>query len=80
MEEIKKAEPAESIEISIKIIEDGSLKIDGKVINNEPLALWMLDKAKDLIKGHNLNNFLKEQSKVIKPKGGLMNFARGIRR
>jgi len=59
------------IVLAITLTPDGQVKVTGP-INNEPLAFWLLEKSKDIIKGY---NFQQSQPKIQKP-GGMMNFAR----
>ena len=63
----------EELEIAIKFtVKTGNIQVKG-VIHNEMLALYMLEKAKDLVKAIN-----RPQPPLIqKPKGGLLNFVRG---
>jgi hypothetical protein len=52
-------------------LNDEGIRVDGP-IKNEPIALFMLEKAKDVIKAHNI---MANQPKIQKP-GGILNFAR----
>lgn len=62
------------IQVIITMKESGEISVEG-IIANEPLAFWMLDKAKDIIKLYNIKQAQKQQ--IIQPKGGIMNFVRG---
>lgn len=53
-EEVKKDVTAE-IKILITVNKDGQINVEG-CIQNEPLAFWLLDKAKDIIKVYNIKN------------------------
>lgn len=55
--------------LTIKVVQN-DLKVEGP-INNEPLALWMLEKAKDIIKAHNI---MANQPKIEKPNRRIFNF------
>ena len=77
--EVVPEEPPEVV-LQIRLTNEGQLLVTGKVIENEPLALWLIEKAKDIIKAHNFNEARKraeEDRPKIEP-GGIMNFARGI--
>jgi hypothetical protein len=50
---------------------DEGIRVDGP-IKNKPIVLFMLEKAKDVIKAHNI---LAAQPKIQKP-GGILNFVR----
>lgn len=70
-EEVKKDVTAE-IKILITVNKDGQINVEG-CIQNEPLAFWLLDKAKDIIKVYNIKN----NDQLITPaKGGIMNFVK----
>lgn len=70
-EEIKKDVTAE-IKILITVNKDGQINVEG-CIQNEPLAFWLLDKAKDIIKVYNIKN----NDQLITPaKGGIINFVK----
>ena len=45
------------------------------VIENEPVALWLLIKGKAAIEAHNIRKAISEQPKIQKPHG-ILNFAR----
>jgi len=65
--------------LKITLNEKGGIRVDGP-ITNEMLSFYMLEKAKDIIKGHNLQLAIKEkQSKITQP-GGIMNFVKGGKR
>lgn len=69
MEEIKN----ENKDIVLTIIlNSNGVKVDGP-IKNEPLALWMLDKAKDIIKIHNIQA---SEPVIHKPSHGILDFVR----
>ena len=74
IEHSKDTERYKDIVLTITLNSDG-VNVSGP-IRNEPIALWMLEKAKDTIKAHNL---LESQPKV-QPAGGIMNFAKRFRR
>jgi hypothetical protein len=67
-----KPETPKSLVLQITLDENG-FKVVGEVIKNEPMALYMLEKAKDTIRMYHV----KQNTPVIQ-KGGMMNFARGI--
>jgi len=81
-EEIKKPEGEQSGDqkkapmpkIEIEMLEDGSVKVNGPM-RNEPLCFWLLEMGKDVVKSYN-----RQPSKLIQPKGGILNFARGKKR
>ncbi len=54
---------------------DGRIEVKGEIKDNEMLAIWLLEKVKDLIKVHTMQKLMKAQSKIIKPHG-IMNFIR----
>lgn len=61
----------EEIEIAVRYnLKTGNIQIKG-VIHNEIMALYMLEKAKDMVKGINRP----QASSIVKPKG-IMNFVR----
>lgn len=74
-EEVK--EELQDVILEIRLKPDCSFKINGAVIHNEPIALYMLEKAKDMIKAENLMLQMKAQSKIVKP--GIMDFVKGRR-
>lgn len=59
--------------LQIKLTKD-SFTVMGEIIKNEPMALWMLEKAKDYVKAWHINE---ARPKIAKP-GGVMGFARKI--
>lgn len=61
----------EEKQIYIILTENGKLEINGEVLKDEPLALWMLEKAKDGIKKMHT-----PAPKLTAP-GSILNFARG---
>jgi len=67
------AEPQE-IKLTITLLREGGVKVDGP-ITNEPIALWLIDKAKDVVKAFNMQQAMNNQPRIAKP-GGMMNFAR----
>jgi len=75
MSEEKKEEEGkvpEEVEIGIKFNpKTGNIAIRG-VIKNEIIALYMLEKAKDMVKALNMPR----PSSIIKPKGSIMDFVR----
>lgn len=72
MEEPK--EEKKDILLTITLNNEG-VKVDGP-INNEPLSLWLLDKAKDIVKIHNIQQ---NTPKIEKPHG-IMGFVRNFKR
>lgn len=52
--------------LTITLSQDGKVLVNGPIAN-EPLALWMLDKAKDIIKAHNIKLMLKEKPLIATP-------------
>lgn len=62
--------------LTIEYSNDGTIDMKGQVIDDEKLAIWLLDKAKDMIKAHTLQKILQAQSRIIKPHR-IMNFIRG---
>lgn len=70
-EENKEQAPPELV-MQIRLNQDG-FAVTGEVVKNEPMALYMLEKAKDTIKAYHL----KQNAPVIQ-KGGVMGFARKI--
>jgi hypothetical protein len=71
-DEEKKVEIPQSLVLQITLDENG-FKVVGEVVKNEPMALYMIEKAKDVIKAYHV----KQNTPVIQ-KGGMMNFARRI--
>ena len=65
--------PPKENKLIITVIQGVPINVTGP-INDEPLALWMLDKAKDIIKAYNLQ---KIQPRITPARGGIMNFIRG---
>ena len=47
MDEVKKEEK-KGVHLHITVLDDGNINVEG-ILNNEPIALWLLDKAKDII-------------------------------
>jgi len=82
-EEIKPQEETQeapkSVYLQIEFTNEGKINVNGPIAN-EMLCYFLLEKAKDIIKGHNLRLIMEEKSKVVKPSGGIMNFARNLRR
>jgi len=75
MEDIKKEPEQKEIFLTITYTPDGVIDLKGQVINNEMLAIWILEKAKDMIKAHTLQKTLEAQSRIISP-NKIMNFVR----
>lgn len=72
MPEETKPEAPQELMIQIRFNQDG-FAVTGEVIKNEPMALYLIEKAKDTIKAYHV----KQNAPVIR-KGGVMNFARKI--
>ena len=70
-EETNKEELKDCI-LTITLTPEGKVLVSGH-LENEPLMFWMLEKAKDTIKAHNIKKSM-EQKKIINAKGGIMNF------
>lgn len=69
-------ETPESVTLVIEFKSDGKINVNGP-ITNEMLSFFMLEKAKDIIKAHNIGLAIKERQSKIQPvHGGIMNFAR----
>ena len=64
-----------SITLAIEFTKEGKINVNGP-ITNEMLCYFLLEKAKDIIKGHNLKLAIEERQRVMPAKGGIMNFAR----
>ena len=64
--------------LTIEYATDGTIELKGQIINNEMLAIWLLDKAKDMVKTHTLQK-LQAQNKISHPHG-ILNFARNLKR
>ena len=76
MENKEEEIPLEEVELDIKLnLKTRNIQIRG-VIKNEMLALYMLEKAKDMIKVLNMS----QPSPIIRPKGGILSFVRGKKR
>jgi len=72
-EEKKEEAPKEEIEVAVRYnFKTGNIQIKG-VINNEIMCLYLLEKAKDMVKSINKP----KASPIAKPKGEIMNFVRG---
>lgn len=74
-EEIKGKEENSQKEIEIAVrynLKTGNIQIEG-IIKNEIMALYLLEKAKDMVKELNRP----QPSQIVKPKGGIMDFVRG---
>lgn len=70
----EKAEPPKELVWAIKFsLENGGISVDGP-INDELLSLGIIEKAKDIIKAHNLQRAIQNQPKIHKP--GIMDFVR----
>lgn len=61
--------------LTIEYSSDGTIDMKGTIINQEMLAIWLLDKAKDMVKANTMRRIAQAQSKIVKP-GGIMNFVR----
>lgn len=64
----------QDIKLIIVLQKDGNVYVEGPM-KNEPLALWLLDKAKDIIKAFNIQQVINSQPRIEKPHG-ILNFAR----
>jgi hypothetical protein len=75
--EVKKEEVNAPVdfELRIKFSPDGQISLNGH-LENEILCIYILEKAKDIVKGYNLQQKLNAQ-KIVKPHG-MMNFARNV--
>lgn len=71
-EEIKEAS------LTIKYTPNGVIDLKGSVIENEMMAIFLLEKAKDMIKAHAMQKVV-NQPKIAKP-NGIINFVRGNNR
>ena len=71
-EEAKEEQKLPDLVMQIRLTEQG-FQVTGDVIKNEPMALYMIEKAKDTIKAFHI----KQNTPVIQ-KGGVMGFARKI--
>ena len=49
--------------LTIKLTEEGKVLVSGP-LENEPLCVWLLDKAKDIIKADNLRKAIERKPKV----------------
>ena len=63
-------DPEVKNKITIILYQDGELRVNGP-LENEPLALWMIEKAKDAIKRAHM-----PKPKIMPVKGNMLNFAR----
>jgi len=72
MEETAKKE----ISLTIILTEEGHVKVDGPILD-EPLSLWMLEKAKDSIKAFNIKRAMDNMPRIQKPTNRIINFVRG---
>ena len=70
-EETAEQKPPDLV-IQIRLNQDG-FAVTGEVVKNEPMSIYMLEKAKDTIKAYHL-----KQNMPIIQKGGVMGFARRI--
>lgn len=64
-------EKHEDIKLTITLDSSG-IRVDGP-INNEMLSLYLLSKATDIVKAHNI---MKSAPIIEKPRGGILSFAR----
>lgn len=71
---LKQEQPKE-IKLVIELLPNGGVNVSG-ILRNEPMALWLLDKAKDVIKAFNIQEQLRNKP-VIQKVGGIMDFVRG---
>ena len=67
------SQPSDLI-LTIKLKPDGNIEING-MLTKEMELLYMLDKARDLIKGYNIQQKL-NQNKIIAPKHSFRDFLR----
>jgi len=79
MEEKLPLEPTseipESVSLTIEFTKEGKINVHGPV-TNEMLCYYLLEKGKDIVKGHNLRLMMEEKSRITPVKGGILNFAR----
>lgn len=79
-EEVKE-ETQEAPTLVVEIMPDDSINVTGKPLLNEPIALWMLEKAKDTVKMYHMKlNMEKQKKQIVPAKGGIMGFVRGGKR
>ena len=68
----------ESVVLTIEFKQTGQILVNGP-ITNEMLSFYMLEKAKDIVKGHNLKLAMQEAQKKVTPTGGIIDFVRKVR-
>lgn len=69
----EQGQPEEVVMVRIVMKKDGSLSIDGLSLTDRTLAYGLLETAKDMIREMHT-------PKIVKPTGGMINFARnGVR-
>ena len=73
---ITETKKPENLELHIIFKPDGDINVNG-CIKNEPMSLWMLDKAKDIIKSYHLQKAAEAQQNKIQSARGIMDFVRG---
>ena len=72
-EKNEQGQPEEVVMVRIVMRKDGSLNIDGLSLTDRTLAYGLLETAKDMIREMHT-------PKIVKPMGGMINFARnGVR-
>ena len=72
-DELSKEEASKDLHMEITFKEGKGIEVKGPgsgEMYNEPMCLWMLDKAKDFIKGHNMKAGM---SKIELAKPGMVN-------
>lgn len=69
----------QSVILTIEFTNEGKFRVDGP-ITNEMLSFYMLEKAKDIVKTHNLKIAYEESRSRIQKPGGIMGFVRGDKR
>lgn len=76
----KQEEKQENKDVILSIIynpESGHVLVNGP-IKDKMLSIWLLDEAKDVIKGYHANEARKNASKLVKPNGQFLNGLRGF--
>lgn len=76
-DEIKNDVP-EKVSLVIEWTKDGKINVSGP-ITNEMLSFYLLERAKDIIKAHNLQLAFKANQSKIVPAHGIVDFVRGKR-
>jgi len=63
--------------LTITLHETGKVEVNGPLAN-EPLMFWLLEKAKDVTKAHNLRLAVENKSKIT-PVHNIANFVRNFK-